>query len=427
MSARISLFRPESINAARMSWLGEPRVVAAASTTLVMLVAAGFIAAFAALLIFGEYTRRVRLAGVVLPSDGLARISAPQAGWVSDLRAREGDDVRQGDVLYVLGVDSATALGATQGAVTELLRRTQVELLNAQDRQTDLDHADKTALRDRLDRAEHERDQADAQIRVSEEAIATTQDAAARLKSLVARGLATAREHEARLDQLTAYRLQLETLRRERIQLDARLAEARNQLAVFDLQAETRRADRRRELIGVERQMSEAEARREIRVLAPRAGRVTGVTALPGQTVATGQPLLTIVPSDRPLVVQLLAPSTAIGFIREGARVLLRYEAFPHQKFGQHAGVVTLMSRATLPPDEIARINAVGLDPSRAAGLYRVTVTPERPYVPAYGRREPLQSGMQADAFVLAESRPLYQWIFAPLYSLAGGAAATAP
>ncbi len=35
-----------------------------------------------------------------------------------------------------------------------------------------------------------------------------------------------------------------------------------------------------------------------------------------------------------------------------------------------------------------------------------------------YGDRVPLQAGMQAEAHIMVETRPLYQWIFEPLYGL---------
>ena len=43
---------------------------------------------------------------------------------------------------------------------------------------------------------------------------------------------------------------------------------------------------------------------------------------------------------------ELLAPSSAVGFIHQGGRVLLRYSAFPYQKFGEYGGTVVTVSDA---------------------------------------------------------------------------------
>ena len=47
-------------------------------------------------------------------------------------------------------------------------------------------------------------------------------------------------------------------------------------------------------------------------------------------------PLLSILPAGSKLEAQLFTPSRSIGFVRVGQQVLLRYQAFPYQKFGHH-------------------------------------------------------------------------------------------
>jgi membrane fusion protein len=52
------------------------------------------------------------------------------------------------------------------------------------------------------------------------------------------------------------------------------------------------------------------------------------------------------------------------------------------------------------------------------AGIYRVRVMPDQPYVMAYGKQKTLEAGMRVDADVALERRPLYRWLFDPLYHL---------
>ncbi len=128
--------------------------------------------------------------------------------------------------------------------------------------------------------------------------------------------------------------------------------------------------------------------------------------------------MLTIVPSRERMQAELLAPSTSIGFLRSGQRVLLRYSAFPYQKFGEYGGTVTEISRAALQAEELKALVPTMSPADQSRTFYRVTVAPERPDVTAYGRSEPLQASMQVDARVLLDRRPIYQWILEPLYSL---------
>src|SRR6185312_10062215 len=138
-------------------------------------------------------------------------------------------------------------------------------------------------------------------------------------------------------------------------------------------------------------------------------GTITAITGHPGQVVATGASLLTIVPRDSWLQAQLLAPSRAIGFIRIGKRVLLRYVAFPYQKFGQYGGTVLDVSHAALPQEEVRSLLPDLGDNARNDTYYRVTVELDRPDVMAYGRPERLEPSMRVQAYVLLDKRPIYQ------------------
>jgi membrane fusion protein len=132
--------------------------------------------------------------------------------------------------------------------------------------------------------------------------------------------------------------------------------------------------------------------------------------------VTAGTPLATIIPSDATLEGHLYSPSRSIGFVHEGQQVLLRYLAYPHQKFGMHRASVTAVSRNPMPPGELG---FTPIDGSREP-VYRIKVALEAQAIRAYGRLEPLQPGMQVEADILLDRRRLVEWVFEPLLSLAG-------
>lgn len=410
------LFRPESLQSRAQAWLGRPVVISRIPIIAFALFSITFVLAMAFFVSFADYTRRVRVSGMILPQDGLTRVTAPQSGWVTGLRVSEGQQVRRGDVLYTLSIDVTTALGATQDAVSAILSDKREELTQTLERDTRMRALEKQAIRARLADLEREIPQIDDQLRLLETTVAEFSGFADRQRDLLARGVAVSAEYEQRLRAFYAERAQLPALRRERLQAESRLNDLQAELAAFDLQTQAQAADTRRQILDIDQQISESEARRELAVTAPRDGTVTGIITLAGQTVAAGTPLLTIVPQNRPLVAQLLAPGSAIGFVREGMPVLLRYQAFPYQKFGQYPGRVTVISRANLGPEGLGELRP-GQD---APVLYRVTVQPDLPHVNAYGERQDLQAGMEVEAHLLVETRPLYQWIFEPLYGLRG-------
>lgn len=410
------LFRPESLRARAFSWLGRPLVLSPIPGIAFAVFALVFVALATALLAFGDYTRRVRVTGVILPQEGLTRILAPQTGWISELRVGEGDKVARGDILYALGVDITTALGATQGTVTEILHDTRAELLAAMARAAQMRAQEKRGLLTRIADLERELPLIGEQLALAGETTGEYALMADRQKDMLRRGMAVSAEYEQRLRAWHAERAQIPRLRREQVQSEARLHDLRAELAGHDFRVQAELGELRRQILDIDQRISEGEARRELAVTAPRDGTVTGILALAGQTVTAGAPMLTIVPDDQPLVAQLLAPGEAIGFVREDMPVLLRYSAFPYQKFGQYPGAVAMISRASLGPEGLGEIRP-GPD---AAALYRITVAPETPFVNAYGRQEPLQAGMEVEAHLMVETRPLYQWILEPVYGLRG-------
>jgi membrane fusion protein len=77
--------------------------------------------ALAALIVFGSYTRRVDLNGIILPKSGLMTISVPTSGWVRALAVRDGEAVPEGALLYRLDVDTTIEQGGEQQAIINAL------------------------------------------------------------------------------------------------------------------------------------------------------------------------------------------------------------------------------------------------------------------------------------------------------------------
>ena len=154
------------------------------------------------------------------------------------------------------------------------------------------------------------------------------------------------------------------------------------------------------------------EADGELLLRAPVTGLVANRLVEAGQAVQPGQPILSLLPKGSELRAQLLVPSSAIGFVKSGDRVLLRYQAYPYQKFGAHEGTVIRISRSALAGNQ--------KEGSTTQSLYRVLVSLDQQGVLAYGKMEPLRPGMQLEADIMGERRKLYEWLLEPLYSVSG-------
>src|SRR5690606_8524943 len=96
-----------------------------------------------------------------------------------------------------------------------------------------------------------------------------------------------------------------------------------------------------------------------------------------------------------------------------GSEVMLRYPAYPYQKFGHHPGHVVTVSRAALPAERGVQAGGSSRDP-----LYRIVVEVASQTVDVYGEPRQLRAGMLVEADVKLETRGLYEWVVGPLYAL---------
>jgi membrane fusion protein len=414
----LPLFRAAALSARADHWLGATQAVQPWPIRVVAPVGAALAVALVAFLIFGQYTQRARVQGVLAPSGGLIRLASPQGAQILSLKVADGDRVSKGEPLYVLDLDRRTELGAASEAVLAALKSQRDELQKELLRRTVADRDRQAALRTKLEDIARETAQVDRQIATGEDYVKVLEEELASYKDYLKRGITIQRDVADRRSRLMTEKTQLEQLRRDRVRLDSDRNASQSEIAQIDHEGGSKLSEIRRQIAEADRTIAETEAQRRIEITAPEAGRVTAVVGHAGQAVPKDAPLLTIVPENGALQANLYAESSAIGFVREGAQVMLRYAAYPYQKFGQHPGVVTAISRAALRAEEVD--DGVPMPPELQGrgALYRLTVKPDASEISAYGKREPLQAGMQVEADIFLDTRPIWQWILNPILSL---------
>ena len=416
------LFRPEVIAERRSQWLGTVLLAPAISHGLFALIAVLAVAAILSLLFFAEFSRSEQVNGWVVPEQGIVRVVAPRPGVITRLHVRDGEEVAEGAALVTLSTEvQSEAFGATQKEIVVRLKGRRDSL--AAERELHRHHLleEMEGLAKRIAALGSERGHLAGELDIQRAQVKLAREIVARLRPLRDGGLITATRFEgaerSRLDQalkLSALERQLTSAGRERLILEA-------EREALPLRTESRLAELDRKIEALEQESLEAEARRQIVVTAAQAGTVTALRAEQGSSANTSTPLLSIVPAGSELIAQLFVPSKAIGFMRPGQDVRLRYEAFPYQKFGHHQGVVSGVSRSAVSPNELGA-QLAGLTSLLGGGepVYLVTVRLASQAVTAYGEAAPLQPGMKLEADVLIETRRLIEWVFDPLFTLTG-------
>jgi membrane fusion protein len=412
------LFRPEAVAGQKQAWLGGIQVLRPLSLKLLTAVAVGSVFLVLGFLSLAEYTRKARVSGYLVPDRGVLRVSSPQAATVLAREVSEGQEVRRGDVLYVLALDSASQ---TVEGIADNLDARQQSLLGTARQQHQLSQAQAQSLALRRAGLQRELLQARAEHELHEQRLSLARDALTRLERLSQDQFISSAQVQLKREELLGLQAQALTLARQHEALQRQLQDVDAQARQLPLRSEVQQAEIARDLAELKQQGLETEGRRRLVLRAPSDGIVSTLLAEPGQSVAGGVALASVLPAATQMLAQLYAPSSAVGFVHPGQPVRLRYQAFPYQKFGQQDGKVLQVSRTPLAPAELAQLNLpVALSQGLASEpLYRITVGLERQTVSAYGQEQALAVGMQLDADVLLERRRLIEWIFEPLLSLA--------
>ncbi|KRG37515.1 hemolysin D [Stenotrophomonas panacihumi] len=412
------LFRREVLEARRESWLGSISLARPRSAGVLAMLAIAVALVVLLFILLATYTRRTRVVGQLVPVRGAVTVVAPAAGVVASLKVEEGGRVQAGQPLLRLDTPLTTASGAD--AIATLSSRLRERHEGQQAAQQAREHVLDTqarGLRAQLAAARGEQAQVAAEIQVRGEALALARQSLSRLQQLHVGRYVSAAQVEQQQASVLDYAGQLQAMQRAAAAGQRAIAQLEQALAELPGQRLAAQAEHRRALAQLAQEQVETDARGAQALNASLDGVVAAQLVKAGQAVQAGQALLMLVPADATLEAELWVPSRAIGFIAPGDAVMLRYQAYPYQKFGHQRGVVRRVGRTALGQREL-QLSALGSNASEPH--YRVVVALRRQRVTAYGHAEPLHPGMLLEADILGERRRLVEWIFEPLYTLTG-------
>lgn len=419
--AQQPLFRRAALAAQKPRAFGEILLVRPLAYRLLSAAALLCTLAIVALFAWGSYTKRSSVTGQLVPSAGLLRMYPPQAGIVAEKRVAEGQMVRAGEALYLItGERQSDTMGSVLAGVSEQLGARQDSLRHELERTRQLQREEQEGLRRQVEALASELDKIDSLLAGQQARVALAEETSARYQSLLDKDYISREQRQQKHEELLDQQARLKSIEREQIALRRELGLRRETLAGLRLKHENQQAQIERVISSTSQELGESEGRRLLAIVAPIDGTATAVVAEVGQAVDGRRPLVSIVPAGSTLLAQLYAPSRAVGFVRTGAPVLMRYQAYPYQKFGHARGSVVSVAKTALPASEISTLLPPGADAQGSEPLYLISVALESQSITAYGVDQPLQAGMLLEADVLQESRRLYEWVLEPLFSLSG-------
>lgn len=404
-----NLFRNEAIVSKTSKYhedeiLIDTRIIVLYTTGLVLVLIS------AALCIsFGEYAKKSEVTGYLFPSNGILKVSSPKNGVIEKVFFKEGDYVKKGDTVLLEDVSSISESGRTAEKLKEynnqrlilensnLAMRKITNELEIQKQTTSIESKQKQIKLKNL------------QVSNIRDAIKILEKIKYRDEILNSQGYASNEEVEIATKNLNDKKAELDQLE-ETIE---QLGESLSLDILKEKQVMTQNKNDENKIIdniyNVKSQATNLDEQNKIKVLASDSGVLTDLTVNTGSQANDGKVLFTIVPSNSKLVAYLYVPSSAIGFIKAGNAVQLRYDAFPYQKFGMQSGRVSAVSKTSVPTNELP-FPIASDEP-----LYLLTVELENQYIYAYSDKINLSPGARLKADVVTERRKIWEWIIEPL------------
>lgn len=406
----------------------------------------GLLAGVALWAVFGRLDIVAVADGKLVPSSYLKIVQPAEQGIVREIMVKEGEAVREGQVL--IRMDSVLAAADAKSLQTDYdnkrlaLRRIDAQLSGA-----------------RLEMAKSDPPELYAQVSAQYEAnVRAYENARAQERSLLDKArndLAAAQSTRTKLEQVLPHYIEQEKAfakleregfagrilstdkTRERVEKeqDLRTQEfiIRSNLALIE-QSERKisqiTADYRRQLRTervevasqadkLRQELAKQAHRSELLELrAPQAGTVKDLaTHTAGTVAAPGTILMTLVPQGDTLIAEVWVGNQDIGFVRPGQGVKLKLAAFQFQKYGMVEGVVHHVSAdATEAPSANTRSDALGgRDRPMGPLAYRALLGLKAQELDVDGNRYALAAGMQVSSEINLGTRSILEYVLSPV------------
>jgi HlyD family secretion protein len=415
---------------------------------LVLYLLLSLVAALVVWMHFGRLDVVAVAQGKLVPQNALKIVQPAEAGIVREILVKEGDAVREGQVLARMDARIADA-------DTRVLRA-EVQRKSLQLRRIDAELGG-TPLKRQSDDPPELAAQVDAQLQARRQAHLDALGAEQALRARAQHDLGSASEVHAKLEKTTPiYREQeraweqlaregfagrLMALERSRGRIEAEQdlkAQARNieglkatiaqsDKRVAQIQSSYRQQlhNERAEAEGAYQKLQQEWAKQQHRqalleLVAPHAGVVKDLaTHTPGTVVAPGTILLTLVPRDEPLLAEVWVMNADAGFVQPEQKARIKFASYPFQRYGLVDGKVRLVSadaqdKAVTPEGATRQLQELA---------YRALIELDAESLRFEAQTLKLVPGMLVTAEVHIGDRSVLEYLLSPIRKVAAEAA----
>ncbi len=393
--------------------------------------------------IFGKLDIIASAEGRLVPQTYVKIVQPADAGIVQEILVQEGQAVRAGQVL--IRMDTQIAKADEQTIATELtlrslqLRRIDAELAGQPLKRTvtdpdDLFRSVEAQYRDRRQSYQDALGQAQDALRKTQRDYDSGKEVLAKLREVTPILKAQSDSFsdmgkEGYVAQVTVRDKQREYLEKARdlraqeetvASLAAAMAQAGKQLSQITSKYRSELQNERVETEGNYRKLQQEQLKQEhksglLELKASQAGIIKDLaTHTIGTVVSPGTVVLSLVPENEPLVVEVMVKNDDVGFVYPQQQVKVKLAAYPFQKYGMLDGEVIHVG-----PDASEGASPSSKDPAKekvpAQLTYKALIALKTQVLEAQGQTFKLVPGMQAVAEINQGQRTVMEYLLSPI------------
>lgn len=414
------IYRKEAIEYKKHHWKGKALLLAGLPAWLIVLLSFSFLAIFIATTIFCSFTQRIDVKGEVITLPHSVNVYAPQQGFVISQYVKVGDIVSKGQPLYEIDISRNTTTGNVSAAQIEVINE---KIANAEDIIRKLSHnKEETSLSldKQLKTINDSLKETNQMLANAQTGLKKMHDNLASYDKYLSDGLITKDQynyqHSLYFQQQSTY----QSLVSQKMQLESQVTQLNSDKITKTADFDNQISSQENQINDYKNQLVESSANGNIIIKATTEGRIESLAVTKGQMVDKGSSLAQIKPTgDIEYYLILWLPNNSIPYVKPGDIINIRYDAFPADKFGQFPGKILAISSVPTSRQEMSEYTNVtdGTNQQELA-LYKTIVKIENKSFEYNGKTLSLSNGLKAQAVVFLEERPLYMWMFTPVYKI---------
>ncbi len=343
---------------------------------------------------FAKIDQVTRATAQVIASARTQEIQAPEGGVLTQLKVKEGDDVKRGDLLVVLEEERALASVANAESKTAALTA-KVVRLKAEIFEEPLIFPD--AVKKYPEYVENQTQLYERRRQAIKQEITS-------LKKMLALAENELKMNEPLLQYGDVSQADVIKLRRQVAEIKSKITNTYNKY-FKEAQAEMTKAQE--ELASEQEQLRDKkQVLEEKRLFAPTEGKVNNIEVTTiGGVVKPGQIVMEILPTSSDLIVEAKVSPTDIAYVKEGQDATVKLDAYDYTIFGAMQGKVIYIS-----PDTLMEQSREGEKP-----YYRVQIKIIGAQFAKRGGEIVIKPGMTASVDIKAMERTVLSYITKPI------------